>query len=130
LDEFAEPYAVPLAEPVERTELTELAEPAELSEPSTTETIPPASIFAEDQRLSALKRHLEECSLPAAKRRAGRQRISKALDHRKFFPKHFQKKTLVEQAKSKLQNLIVCTEPQIYYVFFCDCDMASRRENS
>jgi hypothetical protein len=130
LDEFAEPHVVPLAKPVELTELTELVEPDAISEtpvePSTTETIPPALICVEDQRVSALKRHLEECTLPAAKRRAGRPRIRKALDYRKFFPKTFPEKTMEEQATSKLLKINCFIQNQWYTMFFCDSDMANR----
>ena len=49
----------------------------------------------------AVKRKLDECSMPLPKNRAGPQRKKKALDHYKFVPKSFAEKTSKEKAKCK-----------------------------
>lgn len=75
---------------------------SDISEPSSE---PTNSHIEPDKRISALKRQLEDCSLAVAKRRAGRPRTKKALDHRRFFHKTFLEKALEEQAKNNMSEI-------------------------
>ena len=88
---------------------------------------PTTTHIEEDQKISAVKRKLDDCSLPVAKRRDGRPRIKKALDHRKFFPKTFSEKALEEQAKRNYIKKYFKKKRCDCYLICSDPDMGSRR---